>query len=138
MDKLRQDLRYTLRGFLNKPGFSALALLLAGVGIYGVIAYAVSQRPREIGIRIALGAERSDVLVHVVSQSVVPLLVGLGLAGAFVLTRFVAAFLYGVNPTDPVTFAATPIVMVIVALCAAYLPARRAVTVDPTAALRQE
>ena len=102
MDKLRQDLKYTLRG-LNKPGFAIAA-------------------------------------VHVVGKSVVPLLVGqgLGLAGAFVLTRFVAAFLYGVNPTDLVTFAATPIVMVIVALCAAYLPARRAVTVDPTAALRQE
>jgi len=120
--------------------FAALAVVLASVGIYGVMAYSVSQRTHEIGIRMALGAQRGNVLSMVVGEALVLALIGagLGLAGAWGLTRLLSSLLYNVRPTDPLTFALVPLLLVGVSAFASYIPARRATRVDPIVALRYE
>jgi putative ABC transport system permease protein len=120
--------------------FATTALALAAVGIYGVIAYTVVQRTREIGIRMALGADRRNVILDIVFSGIVPALigVGIGLSGAFAFTRVLASFLFGMKPTDAETFAAVTGFFVLVAFVAAYIPARRAAKVDPMSALRCE
>jgi predicted permease len=120
--------------------FGAIAAVLAAVGIYGVMAYAVTQRTREIGIRMALGATSSSVMRLVVKQALLLVFIGLilGVAGAFGLTRFLANELYGVTATDPPTFVAVSLALVLVAVLASVIPTRRAVSVDPTEALRHE
>ncbi len=120
--------------------FAALALVIAATGVSGVIAYAVSQRTQEIGIRMALGARRAQVLAMVLKQGllIVALGLGLGTAAAFAAGRFLVGFLFETSPSDPVTFAAVLLVLVAAALVASFLPARRAASIDPTQALRSE
>ncbi|HEU4387240.1 MAG TPA: ABC transporter permease, partial [Blastocatellia bacterium] len=119
---------------------ASLALLLAGAGIYGVLSYSVSQQTHEIGIRMAIGAQRRDVFKLVLGRGMILVLtgVGVGLTGAVGLTRLMSSMLFGVKPTDPETFAGITLLLVGVALSACYLPCRRATRVDPLAALRRE
>jgi predicted permease len=120
--------------------FAALALVLAAVGIYSVLAYAVRRRQREIGIRMALGAQLGDVLKLVVAEGMMPTLIGiaLGLAGALALSRVVASLIYGVSQSDPLTFVSVSALLATVALVASLIPAFRATKVDPMRALREE
>jgi len=120
--------------------FGALGLLLGSLGIYGVLAYLVSQRQREIGVRIALGAQSRDVLRLVVGRGLVLAVAGvvIGIVGAFALTRFMQGVLYGVGATDPLTFVAVALGLLGVAILASWLPARRAARVDPAVAIRYE
>jgi ABC-type antimicrobial peptide transport system permease subunit len=124
-----------LLGFL-----SSLALALAAIGLYGVIAYSVAQRTQEIGIRMAIGAQRRDVLSLILGSGLKLILLGiaLGLVGAFVLTRLLQTFLYGVTATDPLAFIGNAAVLLLVATVACLLPALRATKVDPMTALRAE
>jgi predicted permease len=142
----------TLEQYMSVPLFTAhitgillgalglLALSLAMAGVYAVVAYSVARRTREIGVRVALGAERSDVLKLVVGQGFKLTLmgIGIGILGALALTRSLSSLLYGVKPTDPLTFVAVPLILAGVALLASYIPARRATKVDPMLALRYE
>jgi putative ABC transport system permease protein len=120
--------------------FSGIALFLAAIGIYGVMAYSVAQRTQEIGVRMALGAQKAHVLRLVFGQSLVMLSIGtvIGLVGAFVLTRLMNTLLFEVTATDPLTYVSVVGLLTIVALLACYIPARRAAKVDPLIALRYE
>ena len=120
--------------------FGLLAVCIAAIGVYGVISYSVAHRTQEIGVRLALGALRRDVLSLVVWQGLQTTLwgIGVGLAAAYALTRVIASTLYGVSATDPATFAGTALLLVCVGLAACYVPARRAMQIDPMVALRDE
>jgi ABC-type antimicrobial peptide transport system permease subunit len=123
-------------------GFGSLALLLAGVGVFGVVSFTANRRVQEIGIRMALGARRANVVRMIVRQGMTPIVVGMiaGLGGTLLLTPLIQmrVVLYGVSERDPATFAAIAIVLTVVGLLAWYIPARRASGVDPVRALRQE
>jgi predicted permease len=141
MEQLRGD-RIADRRFalILVACFAVLALVLASIGIYGVISYSVQQRTREIGIRAALGASPGRVLGMIVGDGAKLAMIGIaiGTVGALILTRFIRAFLYGVSPSDPLTFTGIALVLAAVAIIASYVPARRAMKVDPNSALRYE
>jgi putative ABC transport system permease protein len=120
--------------------FGAVALVLAAIGIYGVMSYAVSRRTREIGIRISLGASRGELLRMVALQGMAQAIGGsvAGIVGALLVSKLMAQMLYGVRPTDPVTFGGVAVVLGAAALVATLVPARRAIRIDPMEALRNE
>ena len=141
MDSLIGDSVGTRRFAMTLLGlFAGLALLLAAIGIYGVMSYAVTERTHEIGIRVALGAGRKDVLKLIVGQGLIFIVSGLiiGLIGAYIATSLIANLLYDVSARDPITFAMVTVVLTLIALAACYIPARRAMRVDPMVALRYE
>ncbi len=125
---------------LRLAALSAVALLLAGMGIYGVISYVVAQRTRELGVRLALGARRRDILQLVLGRGLKLTIVGaaIGLALSLAFSRFISTQLFGVSAYDPLTFVAITLLLLIVALIASYRPARRATNVDPLIALKYE
>ena len=137
-----------IRSSLKRPRFNLVlvaifattALLLAAVGLYGVMSYLVEQQTREIGIRSALGAKRSHIFKLVIGRGVAMAFIGivLGIAASLGLTRFLAGLLYGVTAVDPITFIVISILVLIVSVIASYIPARRATKVDPLVALRYE
>jgi putative ABC transport system permease protein len=137
---LQESIAQRRLNMLMLGGFALVALLLATSGIFGVMAYTVTQRTHEIGIRMALGAQKSDVLRLVLGQGMLLTLIGIsiGIASALLLTRVMASLLYGVSTTDPVTFVIVSILLAAVALLACYIPAQRAMKVDPMIALRYE
>jgi putative ABC transport system permease protein len=120
--------------------FAVLALTLAAVGIYGIVAYSVTERTHEIGVRLALGAQRRDVVAMVVRHGMLMALAGtgVGLTAAFAVVRVMSELLYGISAADPATFIVIPVLLLAVALAACYIPARRATRVDPMIALRAE
>jgi len=120
--------------------FAFIALVIAAVGIYGIMAHSVAQRTQEIGLRMALGAQVRDVLQMVLRSGMMLALIGIGigLVGAFFLTRLMRTLLFGVTPTDALTFASVAVILFVVALLACYIPATRAAKVDPLIALRYE
>jgi putative ABC transport system permease protein len=125
---------------LLMSGFAGFAVLLASLGVYGVMSYMVARRTHEIGIRMAIGAKQRDVLKLVLGQGSRPTLIGLaiGVSGALALTRFLSTLLYGIEPTDALTFFVVSLILTAVAFIASYIPARRATRVDPLVALRYE
>ncbi len=129
--------RFTMILFL---GFAVVALLLASIGIYGVLSYVVGQRTQEIGIRMALGAQRGDVLRAFLGDGARLTLIGIAAGGvaALVLTRLMSSILFEVKPTDPLTFGGVALLLCAIALLACYIPARRAASLDPMQALRSE
>jgi putative ABC transport system permease protein len=120
--------------------FAILAVLIAASGVYGVTAYSVTRRTHEIGVRVAMGARRDDIMRMMMAQGLRIVLLGIagGLAGALALSRTLASFLFRTAPTDPLTFVAVSLLLLAVALMAVYIPARRATKVDPMVALRYE
>ena len=145
VEQILDDSLSRRRFTLNLLGVSALlALLLSAIGIYGVVAYSVTQRAQEIGIRLALGAQAGDVIKLIIGRGIAPVLLGLafGLAGAFALSRLMtsltAGLLFEVRPTDPATLTSITLLLVVVALLACYLPARRGTKVDPLTVLKHE
>jgi putative ABC transport system permease protein len=120
--------------------FAAIALALAAIGIYGIIAYAVTERTHEIGVRLALGAQRRDVMTMIVAQGMAMTAAGtvVGLVAALLVTRLMSSLLFGVSAADPITFTAITVLLAAVAFVACYIPARRATLVDPLVALRTE
>jgi putative ABC transport system permease protein len=120
--------------------FSGVGLVLGMIGLYGVMSYTVSQRTREIGLRMALGAQKGDVLKLVLGEGFLLTLAGtgLGLAGAFGLTRLMSSLLFGISNSDPLTYVSISVLIIVVAMLACYLPARRASAVSPMTALRYE
>ena len=131
----REQIIANLGGF-----FSLTALALACLGLYGILSFTVAQRTREIGVRVALGAQRLDVFSLVVGKGLKLAVIGsaIGLLGALTVTRLVSRLLYGVSPIDPVTFASMSLLLVALAMLASWIPARRAAKVDPMVALRYE
>ena len=117
-----------------------MAVVLAAVGVYGLISFSVAQRTREIGIRVALGAQSRQVMAPVLREGLTLALTGIaiGIAGSLAATRLLADFLFGVKPTDPVTYAGVALLLLAIALVASYIPSRRALRVDPITALRSE
>jgi ABC-type antimicrobial peptide transport system permease subunit len=141
MDRIVSDSLSAQRFSMILMGiFAALALVMASVGVYGVVSYFTSQRTHEIGIRMALGARRADVLKLMIGQGfkMTSLGVGIGVLGALALTRFLSSLLFGVKPRDPLTFFVVCLILTCVAMLACYIPARRATKADPMAALRYE
>jgi ABC-type antimicrobial peptide transport system permease subunit len=139
-DLVRNSLSQQRFNMLLLGAFAGLALLLAAVGVYSVLSYSVKRSVRELGIRLALGARVGDVLRMVVFEGIKPTLLGvaIGVAGALVLGRVLSGLIYGVKPTDPVTFIAVAVLLVLIALVASLIPAYRATKVDPMVALRYE
>jgi predicted permease len=139
-DRMNDSLARQRLAAIMLGAFAGFALILAAVGVYGVMSYLVAQGTRDLGVRIALGAQRGSIIGLVVRQGMGLALVGIaaGIAGAIALTRLMASLLFGVSPTDGLTFTAVPIMLAGIALIATYLPARRALRVDPIVALREE
>jgi ABC-type antimicrobial peptide transport system permease subunit len=139
-EQVRRSLWDSRQGATLAAAFGAVALLLAAIGLYGVVSYTMSRRTREIGIRIALGAGQSDVMGMVLRQGLACVGIGLvfGVAGSAAASQLLRKFLYGLNPTDPIAWIGVSLVLAGVALAASWLPARRASQVDPVVALRYE